>query len=77
MVEAAVERKFEIIGVALNRIKRLDISLLDGIAEHERMIGFRNVITHGYDTIDLDIVWDVISNHLPKLKEQLQHLLNE
>ena len=77
MVQAAVERRFEIIGEALSRIKRLDTSLLDDIPEHERIIGFRNIIIHGYDTIDVAIVWDAISNQLPKLKEQLQHLLNE
>jgi uncharacterized protein with HEPN domain len=77
MVQAAVERKFEIIGEALSRIRRLDSSLLDNISEHERIIGFRNVIIHGYDAIDVDIVWDAIKNHLPKLKQQIQRLLNE
>jgi len=51
--------------------------LLDNISEHERIIGFRNVIIHGYDAIDVDIVWDAIKNHLPKLKQQVQRLLNE
>jgi len=77
MVQAAVERKFEIIGEALSRISRLDDSLLEGISEHERIIGFRNVIIHGYDTIDVDIVWDAVINHLPKLKQQAQQLLDE
>ena len=77
MVQAAVERKFEIIGEALSRIRRLDDSLLEGISEHERIIGFRNVIIHGYDTIDVDIVWDAVTNHLPKLKQQARQLLDQ
>ncbi len=74
--QAAVERKFEIIGEALNRIKRLDRSLLAMIPEHERIIGFRNVISHGYDIIDPELVWDAIQNHLPSLRSVIENLLN-
>lgn len=42
-VQAAIERKFEIIGEALNRIKKLDSSMLLSISEHQRIIGFRNI----------------------------------
>lgn len=70
-----MERKFEIIGEALIRVKRLDISALDHISEHDRIIGFRNVISHGYDAIDTEIVWDAIQNHLPTLKRETEKLL--
>ena len=76
MVQAAVERKFQIIGEALNRIKRLDNSVLQDISEHQRIIAFRNIIVHGYDVIDSEIMWDAIKNHLPKLKEETKQLLN-
>lgn len=75
MVQAAVERKFEIIGEALSRIRRLDASILEHISEHRRIIGFRNVIIHGYDVIDREIVWDAVKNHLPKLKAEVEQLL--
>jgi len=74
-VQAAVERKFEIIGEALNRIKKLDASVLESISEHQRIIGFRNVITHGYDALDTELVWDVVCNHLATLKGQVERLL--
>lgn len=74
-VQAAVERKFEIIGEALNRIKKLDASVVEGISEHQRIIGFRNVITHGYDVLDSELVWDAVRNHLPTLKAQVEQLL--
>jgi uncharacterized protein with HEPN domain len=76
MVQAAVEREFEIIGEALSRIKKLDSSFLEHISEYQRIIGFRNVITHGYDAIDLELVWDAVKNHLTTLKEEVQELLN-
>ena len=31
------------------------------------MVGFRNVLVHGYDTVNLDIVEDVMRNHLSVL----------
>ncbi|MCX5638406.1 MAG: DUF86 domain-containing protein [Planctomycetota bacterium] len=74
-VQAAVERKFEIIGEALNRIKKLDASVLESISEHQRIIGFRNVITHGYDSLDTELVWDAVRNHLPMLIKQVEQLL--
>ena len=76
MTQAAVERKFQIIGEALNRIKRLDNSILQSISEHQRIIAFRNIIVHGYDVIDSEIIWDAVENHLPKLKKEVERLLN-
>jgi uncharacterized protein with HEPN domain len=75
--QAAVERKFEIIGEALNRMKRLDEPLVAVIPDHERIISFRNIISHGYDIINPALVWDAIQNHLPSLVRVAQGLLND
>jgi uncharacterized protein with HEPN domain len=77
MVQAAVERKFQIIGEALNRLKHLDDTVLTSIPEHGRIISFRNVISHGYDVIEPELVWDAIQNHLPALKQVAEGLLGE
>jgi len=71
----AVERDFEIIGEALNRIKRLDEQILEDISEHHRIIGFRNILIHAYDTVDEMIVWNAVVNHLPILVKEIQELL--
>jgi uncharacterized protein with HEPN domain len=39
VTKRAVERDFEIIGEALNRIKNIDSELLERISEHHRIIG--------------------------------------
>jgi len=77
MVQAAVERKFEIIGEAINRIKRLDASLVEAIPGYERIIGFRNIISHGYDVIDPEIVWNAIQDYLPALRSRVKDLLSD
>lgn len=75
LVQAAVERKFEIIGEALNRIYRTDPAILEQISEYQRIISFRNILAHGYDVIDHEIVWDAIQQHVPKLKTEPERLL--
>jgi uncharacterized protein with HEPN domain len=77
MAQAAVERKFEIIGEALNRISASDPAILKRISGYRRIIGFRNVISHGYDVVDLEIVWDAVRNHLPVLIREVEELLAE
>ena len=71
----AVERDFEIIGEALNRIRRVDEQFLEDISEHHRIIGFRNILIHGYDTVDDMIVWNAVVNHLPILSREIKELL--
>lgn len=73
----AVEREFEIIGEALGRLTIADPDTAEGIDELARIVGFRNRIIHGYDTIDDATVWGVIEGHLPTLFEQVENLLGE
>ncbi len=75
IIQSAVERKFEIIGEALNRIKRIDESVLDKIADAYKIIGFRNIIIHGYDILDSKIIWDAVQYNLPRLKEEIDNLM--
>lgn len=64
MMRSAVERKFEIIGEALARIRRDDPNVLRLIRHHRDIISFRNILAHGYDAIDDRIVWRVIADDL-------------
>ena len=73
--QSAVERQFEIIGEALNRIKKIDPGLLDRVDNWREIIGFRNVIAHGYDVIENEIVWNSVKEDIPVLLDQLQRLL--
>ena len=76
VTQRAVERDFEIIGEALSRIRRIDEELLERISEYDRIIGFRNILIHGYDVVDEMIVWKAVENHLPILIKEIQDLLD-
>ena len=73
MLRRAVEREFEIIGEAMNRIEKLDPSL--NISSKKQIINMRNRVIHGYDKIDDEIVWGIIERHLPTLKSEITNLL--
>ena len=74
VAKRAVERDFEIIGEALNRIKNTNDPLLKKISEHHRIIGFRNILIHGYDIVDEAIVWQAVTNHLPTLIREIKEM---
>ncbi|HNT36757.1 MAG TPA: DUF86 domain-containing protein, partial [bacterium] len=75
VLRAAVERHFEIIGEAMNRIARYDSEIAMRITDYDRIISFRNVLIHGYDLVDDQAVWSVIRENVPELKKQVQELL--
>jgi uncharacterized protein with HEPN domain len=60
LLRSAVERKFEIMGEALTRIRKDDEQVLAKIRDHRDIISFRNILIHGYDAIDNRIVRGVI-----------------
>jgi uncharacterized protein with HEPN domain len=76
MRRAAVERKFEILGEALNRAEESAPELAERLPEIRRIIGMRNRIIHGYDGVDDEIVWDTVEHKIPPLLEQLTTLLS-
>ena len=62
-------------GEALSRIKRGDPEFLDQIRNYRDIISFRNILIHGYDSIDDQIVWGIIKEDLNELIEDVEKLL--
>jgi len=76
MLRAAVERQFEIIGEAFTGLRRRDPDLARTIPDLPRIVAFRNILIHGYASVDDRLVWDVAERYLPDLRTQLQCLLD-
>ena len=71
----AVIRNLEILGEAANRMP--DYFMNEHVEiEWNKIIGTRNRIIHGYDSIDDKIIWDIVKNDLPNLKSKLESLLS-
>jgi len=77
LLRQAVERNFEIIGEALNRLRRADPETAGRIGDTPRIVAFRNILAHGYDTIDHEIVWHLIRQDLPGLLEVVETILTQ
>ena len=75
MLRSAVERQFEIIGEALGKAADTDASLAQLIPELPRIVALRNRLIHGYDSVDNEIVWDIVRSKLPALETQVRELL--
>ena len=77
MAQAAVERKFEIIGEALNQLSRLDTTMAARIPDLPQIVAFRNQLIHGYATVNVSTVWNITQTSLPALLQAVQTLLDE
>jgi uncharacterized protein with HEPN domain len=76
LLRQAIERNFEIIGEAVGRLARNDPATAARLSEHERIIAFRNILIHGYDLVDDELVWDTIQSKLPALFSEVEGLLS-
>lgn len=72
--QSAVERQLAIIGEAVNKFDR---QFPDQSLQHAgNIISVRNRLIHAYDNIDNSIIWAILQNHLPGLKQEVQNKLN-
>lgn len=74
MLRSAVERQFEIIGEAFTGLRRVAPSLAATIPDLPRIVAFRNVLIHGYATVDSRLVWGVVEGKLAELLALLTRL---
>ncbi|MBU1262496.1 DUF86 domain-containing protein [bacterium] len=72
----AVTRSLEVIGEAG---KKIPDSLREKYPQipWKRMAGMRDKLIHEYWSIDLEIVWEVITNELPPIEPLIQKVLDD
>ncbi len=74
LLNLALTRLVEIIGEAANRVpEEVQAQYLE--LPWMQMIGARNRLIHGYDNVDFDILWAIITDDLPGLVRQLKSIL--
>ncbi len=75
--KSAVERQFQIVGEALNRLVKKHPDMAERIPSCRTIINFRNILVHGYDRIEDEVVWGIIRAHLPALRSTVLQMLQE
>lgn len=75
LLRRGIERELDIIGEATNQILKLDEKI--EISDSRRIVDLRNWVIHGYDKVDDVIIWGIVSRDLPKLKAQVDKLIDK
>ena len=58
-------------------MRKLDESLAEQVVDIERIVAFRNLLIHGYASIDDRLVWDIACHRIGPLIENLTDMLGE
>ncbi len=74
MLELAVVRLLEVVGEAASRVSKKMRDDSDRIP-WTQVMGLRNRLIHGYDSVDMDIVWEILHQDIPPLIIELDRLL--
>ena len=73
----AISMRLQVIGESVKRIQKKDLSLLTRYAEIEwdKIARFRDLVSHHYDHVDHEIVYDICQNHIPRLKDIIEKMI--
>lgn len=77
LLRAGVEREFITIGEVLTQAARLSPEAVRSISSLREIVGFRNVLVHGYGAVHHPTVWGVLENELGALQQQITELLSQ
>ena len=75
----AISMRLQIIGELLKKVNKEDSSLFTRYSniEWEKIMRLRDIISHHYDIIDHEIIYDICSNHIIPLKANVQKIIDE
>jgi uncharacterized protein with HEPN domain len=73
LLQDAVERNLITLGEAMNLLLKKEPEI--PISNARRIVDTRNRLTHGYDEIEVTQIWNIVINHLPLLKTEVEKLL--
>ena len=76
MVVDAIIRNIEILGEAAKKISE-NIKNKYPEIDWQKIGATRDKVIHSYFGIKLEIVWDIITTHVPKLKKQLEKIIKQ
>jgi len=72
----AVVRNLEVIGEAVKKVPDEIRSRYPDV-EWKKIAGLRDILIHEYFGIDVNIIWDILKNKLPRLEEKVKKILSE
>lgn len=61
----------------MNQLSRVDPNMAEKIPDLPRIVAFRNILIHGYASVDDRLVWGVVESRLQPLLNVIAALLSE
>ncbi len=77
LVRSAVERQLQNIGEAVTQLTKLDPVLASRVPRQRQLIGFRDILVHGYSGLNDAEIWRVLHDNLPELRAAVAALVQE
>jgi len=75
LLRSGVERQLMIIGEALNQAEKIDPSFSKAIGNIRQIVNLRNVIVHGYATVENETIWGIVQEDVLNLYKKVKSLL--
>lgn len=69
----AVVRNFEVIGEATKRLP-VELTAYYPQIPWRRMAGFRDILIHAYERVDMNEIWNIIEQYVPQLLSELEDI---
>lgn len=75
----AIAMRLQVIGELLKKINKVDNSILEKYPEIEwnKIMRLRDIVSHHYEKVDHEIIFDICKSHVPKLKSTLHTIIEK
>lgn len=75
LLRSAVERQLFSLGEAMSQLRSVDVVVFDAVAGAKRIVGFRNLLAHGYSQVGHARAWDIVESELPPTIREIERLI--
>jgi len=75
----AIAMRLQVVGELLKKINKMDKSLLENYPEIEwdKIMRLRDIVSHHYEKVDHEIIFDICKNHIPRLKSTMHEIIEK
>lgn len=73
----AIAMRLQVVGESLKKIDKKDRAFLRGYGDinWDNIMRLRDIVSHHYDRVDHEIIFDICKNHLPELRKTIRNML--
>ncbi len=76
VLKLAVHKLIEITGEALHQAELLEPDVAGQIPNLRLIVNTRNRITHGYESVNYRLLWNIVQTEVPELEQTLTRILD-